>query len=425
MALTDLQIRKATLPLGKKRIKMSDGRGLYLLINRSGKYWRYDFKINNKRKTYSFGVYPVIPLAGRTGHDGIYIKGARDLVIEIKQLIKRGVDPCLLKQESKRQALIEQQTIVEQKAIDSNTFEKIARDWHNTKKDNWNPKHATTILRRFENHVFPNIGEIPVVELNKTQVAVVIKSIVAHGTIEMATRIGQIIRQVLEYACDMGLIELVPMGNIKNIIPARKVKPMPALMDSKRTGELLRAIHSYQGSFVVCQALKVLPLLAARSGEFRAAEWNEFDLESALWTIPAAHRKLTKIQKEDVNNIHLIPLSTQAVSLLKELRLFTGQGKYVFPSVRGDSRPMSENTINAALHGMGFKGEVVGHGFRSMFSTYLNQEGFNPDAIERQLAHREKNEVRAAYNRAEYMAERNKMMQHWADYICDLRANKI
>lgn len=268
--------------------------------------------------------------------------------------------------------------------------------------------------------MFPFIGSVPVADLKKTQVADVLTAIAERGTIEIAKRIGQITRQVLDYAADRGLIDAIPMGNTKNLIPSRKAKPMPAITDSKRIGELLRAIYAYEGSFVVCQALKLLPLVAVRSGEFRTAEWREFDLEGGLWTIPAAHRKLVKSAKADPANVHLVPLSTQAVAILKELQQLTGAGRHVFPSVRGDVRAMSENAINVAIHAMGFA-DMVGHGWRAVFSTSLNEQGFNPDCIERQLAHTEKNKVRAAYNRGDYLAERKKMMQHWADYLDGLR----
>jgi len=183
----------------------------------------------------------------------------------------------------------------------------------------------------------------------------------------------------------------------------------------------MRSIYAYKGTFVVCQALKLLPLVATRSGEFRTSEWPEFDLDGALWTIPAMHRKIPKQDKLNPANVHLVSLSHQAVEILRELKLLTGNGRYAFPSFAGKGEPMSENAVNDAIERMGYKGEMVGHGVRAMFSSSMNAQGFNADAIERQLAHKEKDAVRAAYNRAEYWEERTRMMQHWANYLDGLR----
>ncbi|MFQ5346059.1 MAG: tyrosine-type recombinase/integrase [Mariprofundus sp.] len=414
MALNnDMQVKSTQLPDGKKKAKFSVGAGLYLIVNQSGKYWRYDYKYNGKRKEASLGVYS----PGSNRH--LSLKEAKAAVQDVKNLLGAGIDPNQHKKEL-RQANIEASKLQNLESIaDASTFEVIARQWYTIHENGWSDKHAKTILRRFELHVFPAIGSIPVAQLTKSQVADVLTAIAARGTVEIAKRIAQITRQVLEYASDRGLIEAIPMGNMKTLLPQRKAKPMPAITDSKRIGMLLRAIHAYEGSFVVCQALKLLPLVAVRSGEFRAAEWSEFDMEGALWSIPAAHRKLAKVAKADPANVHLVPLSTQAVTILKDLKQFTGSGKYVFPSMRR-GRPMSENTVNVAIHAMGYD-DMVGHGWRAVFSTSLNEQGFNPDAIERQLAHAEQNAVRAAYNRGDYLDERKNMMQHWADYLDRLR----
>ena len=183
----------------------------------------------------------------------------------------------------------------------------------------------------------------------------------------------------------------------------------------------MRSIYAYQSTFVVCQALKVLPLLAVRSGEFRFSQWSEFDFEAALWTIPAIHRKLPREEKENPENVHLVPLSKQAIQILKELKALTGNARYVFPSQRSDDKPMSDDAINDAIDTMGYKGEMVGHGVQTMFSSSMNEQNFKSDAIERQLAHKEKNAIRDAYNRAEYLPERIRMMQYWADYLDALR----
>ncbi len=407
---TDMEVRALRLGAGKKKAKVAVSEGLYLLVTPAGKYFKYAYTYLGKRKEASLGVYPKVSL-----------KQAKFRLYEIKSLLSTGIDPNQ-KKRAERQANLDANRQQKREHIaDVNTFEVVARQWHAIHETSWSDKHAITILRRFELHVFPAIGGIPVAQLSKSQVADVLTAIVVHGTPEIAKRIAQITRQVLEFASDRGLIDAIPMGRTKNLLPQCKATPMPAITDSKRIGALLRAIYAYEGSFVVCQALKLLPLVAVRSGEFRMAEWCECNLDDAVWTIPASHRKLTKAAKADSVNIHLVPLSKQAVAILKELQQLTGRGRHIFPSARGDMRPMSENTINLALHTMGFKGKMVGHGWRSAFSTLMNEQGFNADAIERQLAHAEKNAVRAAYNRGHYMDERMKMMQYWADYLDGLR----
>ncbi|MBN4073314.1 site-specific integrase [Mariprofundus ferrooxydans] len=269
--------------------------------------------------------------------------------------------------------------------------------------------------------MFPLIGAVPLAQLTKSQVANALTTITQRGTLEVAKRIAQITRQVLEYASDKEIIDNIPMGSTKNLLPRRKAIPMPAITEPKRIGEFMRSIYAYQGSFVVCQALKLLPLVAARSGEFRNAEWPEFDFDNALWTIPAMHRKIPKDDKLNPANVHLVPLSRQAVAILRDIQQLTGNERYVFPSFAGRGKPMSENAINDAIERMGYKGEMVGHGVRAMFSTSMNAQNINADAIERQLAHKEKDAVPAAYNRAEYFPDRVRMMQQWADYLDGLR----
>jgi len=425
MALTDTAIKNsikaAELPKAPAYKKLSDGGGLYLLIGKTSQRWRLDYRMDGKRKTLTIGNYPEIPLAGSKDRSGNYCEGARDYRTEAKKLITMGIDPSQKKQEDKQDRIAEQaMKKAEQDAL-SNTFEVVAREWHDLHRVTWTDKHASTTLRRFELHVFPMIGAIPVAQLTKALVANVITKIGRTGKLEMAHRVAQITRQVLEYAADKEIIDNIPLGRTKNLLPRRKAVPMPAITEPKRIGEFMRSIYAYDGTYVVCQALKLLPLVATRSGEFRNAEWPEFDLEDALWTIPAMHRKILKEDKLNPANVHLVPLSRQAVEILRDIKLLTGSGRYVFPSFAGKGEPMSENAVNDAIERMGYKGEMVGHGVRAMFSTSMNAQGFNADAIERQLAHKEKDAVRAAYNRAEYWEERTRMMQHWADYLEGLR----
>jgi len=389
MALTDLTIKAAKLPVcgeckgkapkheadkceeceGKviKQVKLADSHGLYLLVNKSGKYWRYDYKMNGKRKTLSIGTYPAVALAGKKNKAGEFKKGARDLLVDIKRLIKEGIDPSLKKQADRQKSIAETKAVEVLQTADENTFEVVALKRHNTKEKNWSKGHAKTLLGRFNNHVFPYIGNIPVAQLNKSEVAEVIARIVSFGSIETAHRVSQLIRQVLEYACDLGLIELIPMGNAKNIIPVHKATPMAAITDPARLGELLRITEDYRGTFVVCKALKLLPLVTARSGEFRNAKWCEIDLDAALWTIPSAHRKLTLADKANPELSQLVPLSKQAVKALRELYEFTGHTGYVFFSGRSKYHIISENTLNDIYKKHGFK--HTSHGWRSVFST--------------------------------------------------------
>jgi hypothetical protein len=281
MSLTDAAVKSAKIPAGKKLLKLFDGGGLYLLVLKSGKYWRLDYRFNGKHKTLAMSAYPEVPLAGNMDISGVYQKGARDLCNEAKRLIKQGIDPSQKKQQDKREQIATQDQFKLEQAIEANTFEVVAREWHSLHVAHWSPKHAKTILRRFELHVFPVIGAIPVAKLTKGDVADLLTGIVNRDTLEIAKRIGQITRQVLEYASDKGVIDAIPMGNTKNLLPSRKAKHWPAITEPKRIGEFMRSVYAYQGTFVVCQALKVLPLLAARSGEFRSRNG-----QSSTWTRP-------------------------------------------------------------------------------------------------------------------------------------------
>jgi len=239
---------------------------------------------------------------------------------------------------------------------------------------------------------------------------------------DTARRLYYMVKEIFSYAIDNDFIESMPISSkVSSLVPRVPSKKMPAITDKKGIGQLLRSIQNYGGTYVVRMALQILPYVSLRAGEFRYSKWNEFDLENGVWIVPAKHRKLKKEKKLDETNVHIVPLSSQAVALLRELYKVTGRGNHVFPNIRGDSRPMSENTVNNALHVMGFKGEMVGHGFRSIFSTIMNEKGFNPDAIERQLSHECRDKVREAYNRAGYMSERFQMMQVYADYLDSLR----
>ena len=436
MKLSDLKIKNAKprdnpeykINNNKPKVlprKMADGNGLYLLVTHAGKYWRYDFQLKGgKRKTFAIGKYPDISLAGSIRKDGIYIKGARDLLLEAKALVKQGIDPSFAKQEAVRRNIEAAEWKKIQASKDEKTFEVVTREWFANKKHEWVEGHAKKQIGRLERYVFPYIGDIPISELTKSRVNEPIKKASHAGVKDTARRLYSMVRQVLNFGMDNEYIVSIPLSaNISSLVPKVASKKMPAITDKCGIGQLLRAIDNYNGTYVVCMALKILPYVSLRPGEFRYSKWDEFDLDNGVWIVPAKHRKLKKAKKEDERNVHIVPLSRQAVLLLRELKQLTGRGNHVFPSNRGDSRPMCENTINIALGSMGYKGKMVGHGFRSIFSTLMNESknNYNPDAIERQLSHGCKDKVRDAYNRAEYIAERFQIMQAYADYLDSLR----
>lgn len=392
--LTDTAIRKAKP--ATKPLKLSDGSGMYLLLKPDGgRYWRVDYRHDGKRKTLALGVYPAVSLSD-----------ARQRREDARRLLANGIDPGALRKEAK-------QARVEAARASGETFEAIARDWMarqdvaevTANKTRW-------ILEVF---LFPEIGQRPIAEITPRDLLDVLHKIEATGKLETAKRARVKAGQVFRYAVLEGKSEVDPTASLKGALKSPKEKHHAAVTDPVRIGELLRAIDGYSGQFTTLKALQLAPLVFVRPGELRQAVWSEFDLDDAIWRIPAQRMKMKAA--------HLVPLSVQAVGVLRELRQLTGNGHYVFPGIRTDSRPMSENTINAALRGLGYSGEeMTGHGFRSMAATRLNEMGWNSDAIERQLAHVESNKVKAAYTHAaQYLDERTRMMQAWADYLDGLR----
>ena len=375
-----------------KQYKMADGGGLYLLIHpNGGKYWRMDYRLNGRRCTASFGVYPDTTL-----------KVARKKRGEIRNMLSEGIDPGAVKRSEKQAA--------------ADSYEAIAREWHAKQANRLSSSYAKKVIRDMERDVFPYLGKRVVSEIEAPDVLSVLRRIESRGAIETAHRTKANASRVFSFAISTGRAKRNPCNDInsKDALMPVKNRHMPTITDPKEVGALLRAIADYSGSHATRCALQLAPLVFVRPGELRHAEWSEIDLEAAEWRIPAEKMKM----KEK----HIVPLSNQAVSVLKELRPLTGRGKYLFPSVRTPTRPMSENTVNAALRRMGFeKSEIVGHGFRAMASTLLHELGWQSDIIERQLAHAERNKVKAAYNHAQHLPERRKMMQAWADYLDALR----
>jgi integrase len=290
----------------------------------------------------------------------------------------------------------------------------LALEWHCKFKPGWTEKHAGRMLARLERDVFPWLGSRPVNEINTPELLAVVRRIEKRGALDVAHRVLGYCGQIFRYAIATGRGERDISADLRGALSPVRSKHHASITDVKAVGALLRAIDGYEGHFITRCALRLAPLVFVRPGELRAAEWRELDLDTAEWRIPGSRMKMRAV--------HIIPLSQQAVAILRELHPLTGRGKYVFPSLRSGERPMSENTVNAALRRLGYdKGEMTGHGFRSMASTLLNEQGWHHDAIERQLAHAERDAVRGAYNYAEHLPERRKMMQAWASYLDGLR----
>jgi len=393
MPLTDTAIRNAKPK--DKPYKISDEKGLYLLVKKAGKYFRYDYRHGGKRKTMALGVYPTVKL-----------KEARDHRDKARKLIDNGVDPL---EQKKTTLAIREETA-------TNGFEAVALEWFTKNKHTWVDGHSRTIIRRLEANVFPWLGSRGVSTITAPDILAVLRRIEERGALETAHRVKQICGQIFRYAIAIGRAERDPSADLRGALPPTKPKHMPAITDPDKIGELLRAMDGYQGHFITRCALRLAPLVFVRPGELRKAEWREINFEKAEWKIPA--------EKMKMRSPHMIPLSKQSITILKEIEPLTGRGKYLFPSLRTLARPMSDNTILAALRRLGYANdEMSGHGFRAMASTLLHEQGWPSDIIERQLAHAESNSVKAAYNHAQYLPERRKMMQAWADYLDELRSN--
>lgn len=391
MALTDIAIRSAKPK--DKPYKLADEKGLFLLVSPNGqRYWRFKYRFDGKEKLLALGVYPEVTL-----------KEAREKRDAARKQVAADVDPGEHRKAVKTARI----------ASAENSFEVIAREWFAKHCPNWAKTHSDKIIRRFENDVFPWIGKRPIAQITAPELLTVLRRIESRGTLDTAHRALQNSGQVFRYAIATGRAERDPSGDLRGALPPVKQNHFASITDPKAIGELLRAMDSYRGSFIAKCALRLAPLVFVRPGELRKAEWTEFNLDAAEWRIPGARMKK--------GQMHIVPLSTQALAILRELHPLTGDGRYVFPSVRTNKRPMSDNTVNGALRRLGYKGdEMTAHGFRSMASTILNEQGWHRDAIERQLAHAERNAVRAAYNYAEHLPERRRMMQAWADYLDSL-----
>lgn len=385
--------------------KLGDGGGLFLLVNPNGaRWWRLKYRRpgTGKENLLSLGTFPEVSL-----------KRAREKRDDARTLLADGIDPG-----SHRTA---QKIATEARA--ANSFQVVALEWLETKSGAWVPDNATRNRAWLTQHVFPSIGARPVEELEAPELLAMLRKLVARGTLNTAERVRGMLSAIFRFAIATGRAKRDPAADLRGALPSATKRHFAALTAPADVAELLRAIDGYQGSPVTFAALRLAPLLFQRPGELRAAEWSEFDLGAAEWRIPAARQKIKKADKENPRTPpHVVPLPSQAVTILRELELLTGAGRLLFAGLRTPSRPMSENTVNGALRRLGYTTEqMTGHGFRHMASTRLNELGWNPDAIERQLSHRDRNAIRGTYNLAQYLDERRRMMQAWADYLDGLR----
>ncbi|MHA7880323.1 MAG: tyrosine-type recombinase/integrase [Saccharospirillum sp.] len=399
MPLTDKQI-KALKPTQQDQW-VSDENGLRLLVKPTGsRYWRLKYRFGGKQKTLALGVYPNVSL-----------KEARLRVYDAKQKIAAGIDPSQEKAKAKQDL----------SNTNDNTLRSVAKEWWHHQKGTWTEHHAARVWKRLDDNVLRKIGGLPVSEINPEQIIAIIRKVEERDALDVSERVLQDIRRVCRYAVQVRLIQVNPAAELGGVLKARKRAHRPS-MPKEEMPVFLRSLEDYNnhGRLLTKLALKLLVLTFVRPGELRGARWEEFDLKDQTWRIPGERMKM--------GTDHIVPLSRQAIEVLETLQPITGQYELVFPSERERARPMSENTLGKALRVMGYDGTKPGkskatpHGFRATASSTLNEAGFNPDAIERQLSHMERNGVRAAYtHHAQYLEERTAMMQQWADYLDKLR----
>jgi len=373
-----------------KPVKRFDEKGLFLFVTPAGgRLWRLKYRIHGKEKLLALGSYPEVPL-----------KRAREKRDEARRLIADGVDPSERKKADQRSM--------------AETFETISEEW--LSKQNMKPKTLKKTKWLLDDWLVKYLGSKPIRTIGAPEILATCRRLEAQGKNETAHRARALAGRVMRYAVATGRADRDPSADLRGALAPVVVTNHASITDPKKIGELLRAIDDYQGQPSTAYALKLAPLVFVRPGELRAAEWSEFHLDGKepQWRIPAARMKM--------GEQHIVPLSHQAVAIIRQLQAITSNGQYLFPSLRTTKRPISDNTINAALRRLGYSSEeMVGHGFRSMASTCLNEQGWHPDLIELQLAHAERNKVRAAYNKAQRLEDRRKMMQAWADYLDGLK----
>ena len=391
MKLNGRQIKNAKP--AEKPFKLNDGKGLDLYINTGGgKLWRFDFSYNGKRKTLSIGKYPTVSLVE-----------ARAAAENARRLLVSGQDPSEAKQQEKR----------ERQAAALNTFEAIARRWHSDNLIRWKENHAARVLRYFETDVFPVIGAMPIQEIRVSDIKTVLDGVMTRGVNNTAEKIREWTGAIFDYAVMLEVVETNPAYSLRKYIPAKQTDHRPALPREELTEFFRRLILAeIEPQNRIALILNMLTFL--RSTELRGGQWNEIDFDAAIWTVPAQRMKHEKTAPKPP---HAVPLADWTLELLAELKELTGNTPFLFPSRTKTDGFISDATISRIIERMGYKGRVTPHGFRSLASSVLNEQGFNPDAIERQLAHIENNKIRAAYNRADYLNERKEFMQWYSGFL--------
>lgn len=386
MPLSDAKVRNAKAKA--KPYKISDGEGMFLLVHPTGsKYWRLKYHFGGKEKLLALGVYPEVGLAE-----------ARERRAQARKALASDQDPAEVKRETKR--------LVATRA--ANSFEVIAWEWYEHRRNAWSENTAKLVKDRLEKYILPRLGVKPVGEMTAPEVLAAVRIVESKGALETARRVMQITGQIFMFAIATGKAERNPVPDLRGALKTPVTKHH-AYLKAVELPEFLSKLNQYDGTPETKLALKLLCLTFVRTIELRAAQWVEIDWKKAEWRIPGSRMKM----KQE----HLVPLSRQTIKVLKELQKLTGSRQYLFPNQHHPTSFMSENTMLYALYRMGYHSRTTGHGFRSTASTILNENGFMPDVIERQLAHCERNQVRAAYNHAQYLSERRKMMQWWADYL--------
>jgi len=390
MPLSAVAIRNAKP--GTKPRRLYDSGGLYLEVAPTGgRWWRFAYRYGGKRKLLSLGVFPDVSLVD-----------ARERRDEARKLLASGVDPSAHRKAEKRAAILR----------DANSFEAVGREWYGKQSAVWTARHADDVLRRLESNLFPELGDRPIAEITAPELLAAVRKVESRGAYDLAHRMLGVAGQVFRYAVTTHRCERDPSGDLRGALTPHKARNQAAIRPEELPA-LLKAIDRYPeiGERQTALGLRLLCLTFVRTTELIGAEWSEFrdlDGKAPTWEVPAERMKMKEA--------HIVPLSRQTVALLKELRAIAGNSRYVLPG-RNRDKPVSNNTLLFALYRLGYKGKMTGHGFRAVASSALNEAGWRPDVIERQLAHKEPNKVRAAYNRTEYLPERQKMMQQWADMV--------
>jgi integrase len=389
MSLTELEIRASKAK--PKPYKLYDEKGLFLLVKPNGaRLWRFKYAYSGVEKLLSLGAYPEVPL-----------KRARAKRDEARRLVADAVDPS-----AKRKS---------EKSAQAQTFAAVAKEWLETKRKTLTQSTWARDRDQLVKLVGPYLGNHPIAQIEAPELLAVLKRLERRGVRDTAHRVRAVCGRVFRYAIATGRAKRDPSSDLKGALAPKATKHYAAITEPTKVGQLMRAIAEYDGQRTTHAALQLAPYVFVRPGELRGAQWTEFDLERAEWRIPAERMKM--------GETHIVPLSRQSVAILRDLHPFTGGNRYLFPAIGSQVRPLSENTLGAALRRIGYSSEeMTAHGFRTLASRLLNEQGWHPDLIKLQLAHKERNKVRAAYNRAQRLGERRKLMQAWADYLDGLRS---